>query len=91
VSGSRRRPPRGGGSWSSSSTTSRTGIARYVGPLTKQSPHAIREIKELLRETRDERSDEREVQAFAACLNSADGQEGVAAFLEKRAPNWSGT
>jgi enoyl-CoA hydratase/3-hydroxyacyl-CoA dehydrogenase len=66
------------------------GIARYVEPLAQQSPHAIREIKELLRETRDERSDEREVQAFAACLNSADGQEGVAAFLEKRAPNWSG-
>jgi enoyl-CoA hydratase/3-hydroxyacyl-CoA dehydrogenase len=66
------------------------GIARYVEPLAQQSPHAIREIKELLRETRDERSDEREVQAFAACLNSEDGQEGVAAFLEKRAPSWSG-
>jgi enoyl-CoA hydratase / 3-hydroxyacyl-CoA dehydrogenase len=66
------------------------GIARYVEPLAKQSPHAIRQIKELLRDTRDQPSDEREVEAFAACLNSADGQEGVAAFLEKRAPNWSG-
>ena len=66
------------------------GIARYVEPLANQSPHAIRQIKELLRDTRDERSDEREVQAFAACLNSEDGQEGVAAFLEKRAANWSG-
>ena len=66
------------------------GIARYVEPLAKQSPHAIRQIKELLRDTRDERSDEREVQAFAACLNSEDGQEGVAAFLEKRAANWTG-
>ncbi len=66
------------------------GIARYVEPLDKQSPHAIRQIKDLLRETRDMRSDEREVQAFAACLNSEDGQEGVAAFLEKRAANWSG-
>ena len=66
------------------------GIARYVEPLAKQSPHAIRQIKELLRETRDARSDEREVHAFAACLNSEDGQEGVAAFLEKRAANWTG-
>jgi enoyl-CoA hydratase/carnithine racemase len=66
------------------------GIARYVEPLDKQSPHAIRRIKSLLRDTRDARNDEREVEAFADCLNSADGQEGVAAFLEKRAPNWTG-
>ena len=66
------------------------GIARYVEPLDKQSPHAIRRIKSLLHDTRDARNDEREVEAFADCLNSADGQEGVAAFLEKRAPNWTG-
>ena len=82
----------GSGGWSSSSSTIWTsGIARYVEPLAKQSPHAIRQIKELLLDTRDERSDAREVVAFAACLNSDDGQEGVAAFLEKRAPTWSGT
>jgi enoyl-CoA hydratase/carnithine racemase len=66
------------------------GIARYVGQLDAQSPHAIRQIKQLLLATRDERSDEREVEAFAACLNSEDGQEGVAAFLEKRQANWVG-
>jgi len=66
------------------------GIERYVEPLDRQSPHALRQIKSLFRETRDERSDEREVQAFAACLQSEDGQEGVAAFLEKRQPNWAG-
>ncbi len=66
------------------------GITRYVEPLDKQSPHAIRQIKSLFRDTRDERDDEREVKAFAACLNSEDGQEGVAAFLEKRQANWTG-
>jgi enoyl-CoA hydratase/3-hydroxyacyl-CoA dehydrogenase len=66
------------------------GIARYVEPLARQSPHSLRQIKALYRDTRDRRSDEREVEAFAACLNSEDGQEGVAAFLEKREPRWSG-
>ena len=66
------------------------GIARYVEPLDKQSPYTIRQIKQLLHATRDERSDEREVEAFAACLTSEDGQEGVAAFLEKREPTWTG-
>jgi enoyl-CoA hydratase/3-hydroxyacyl-CoA dehydrogenase len=66
------------------------GIARYAEPLDRQSPHAIRQIKSLLHETRDARSDDREVQAFAACLTSDDGQEGVAAFLEKRQANWTG-
>jgi enoyl-CoA hydratase/3-hydroxyacyl-CoA dehydrogenase len=66
------------------------GIARYVEPLAKQSPHAIRQIKQLLHDTRDSRSDEREVEAFVACLQSEDGQEGVAAFLEKREARWTG-
>jgi enoyl-CoA hydratase/3-hydroxyacyl-CoA dehydrogenase len=66
------------------------GITQIVGQLDGQSPHAIRQIKSLLRDTRDHRDDEREAQAFAACLNSEDGQEGVAAFLEKRQANWTG-
>jgi enoyl-CoA hydratase / 3-hydroxyacyl-CoA dehydrogenase len=66
------------------------GIAGYVEPLNKQSPHSIRQIKALMHETRDARDDEREVQGFAACLTSEDGQEGVAAFLEKRQANWTG-
>jgi enoyl-CoA hydratase/3-hydroxyacyl-CoA dehydrogenase len=66
------------------------GIKRYVEPLDRQSPHAIRQIKALMHETRDARSDDREVHAFAACLNSDDGQEGVAAFLEKREAKWTG-
>jgi enoyl-CoA hydratase/carnithine racemase len=66
------------------------GIARYVESLAKQSPHAIGQIKQLMHETRDRRKDEREVAAFVACLQSEDGQEGVAAFLEKREARWTG-
>jgi enoyl-CoA hydratase / 3-hydroxyacyl-CoA dehydrogenase len=66
------------------------GIEQVAGTLAKQSPHALREIKRLLHETRDERSDEKEFEAFARCLQSEDGQEGVAAFLEKREPTWVG-
>ena len=66
------------------------GIERYAEPLDRQSPHAIAQIKALMVATRDERSDAREVEAFAACLHSEDGQEGVAAFLEKREARWTG-
>jgi enoyl-CoA hydratase/carnithine racemase len=66
------------------------GIEQVAGKLAQQSPHALREIKQLLRATRDQRSDELESQAFARCLASDDGREGVAAFLEKREPRWTG-
>jgi enoyl-CoA hydratase/carnithine racemase len=64
------------------------GIEQVAGTLAKQSASALREIKELLRVTREDRSDELESQAFARCLASEDGKEGVAAFLEKREPRW---
>jgi enoyl-CoA hydratase/3-hydroxyacyl-CoA dehydrogenase len=65
------------------------GIDQVAGKLAQQSPSALREIKELFRATRDERGDELESQAFARALASADGKEGVAAFLEKRQPRWT--
>ena len=64
------------------------GIEQFAGTLAKQSPNALREIKQLLHATRDDRSDELESRAFARCLASDEGKEGVAAFLEKREPAW---
>jgi enoyl-CoA hydratase/carnithine racemase len=66
------------------------GIEQVAGTLARQSPHALRQIKTVLRETRDAPDYGREIEAFAACLSSEDGQEGVAAFLEKREPRWVG-
>jgi enoyl-CoA hydratase/carnithine racemase len=66
------------------------GVEEIAGKLARQSPYAMAQIKRLLRETREQRSDARELEAFAACLRSEDGREGIAAFIEKREPNWSG-
>jgi enoyl-CoA hydratase len=65
------------------------GIEQVAGTLAAQSPGALREIKELLRETRDARDDKREYETFVRLVDSPDGREGVAAFLEKREPRWS--
>jgi enoyl-CoA hydratase/3-hydroxyacyl-CoA dehydrogenase len=66
------------------------GVEQFGGGLASLSPSAMRELRQLLRETRDAPSYERELEAFTRCLQSADGREGVAAFLEKREPRWSG-
>ena len=67
-----------------------TGVEQIAGALARQSPHALRQIKSLLRDTRGAPDYERELAAFGECLTSDDGQEGVAAFLEKREPRWTG-
>jgi enoyl-CoA hydratase/carnithine racemase len=61
--------------------------------IAQRSPHAIAVIKELAAETRDLPLADglrREAEAFMRCLASEDGQEGVAAFIDKREPSWSG-
>ena len=61
--------------------------------LAERSPHAIAVTKELAAETRDLPLADglrREAEAFMRCLASDDGQEGVAAFIEKREAQWTG-
>lgn len=66
------------------------GIEQIAGGLAAQSPYAIRQIKTVLAETRETADYEREFRGFVECLQSEDGQEGVAAFLEKRQAHWAG-
>jgi len=64
------------------------GIARTIAA---RSPVSIGVLRELAQTTRDlplEDGLRREADGFRRCLASADGAEGVAAFIEKREPSW---
>lgn len=58
--------------------------------LAGQAPIAVAEIKRVSHHGDIDQGIEAEKQGFAKAFFSADGKEGVSAFLGKRKPNWSG-
>jgi enoyl-CoA hydratase len=69
------------------------GAMAIAGTLAERSPHAMGVVKELATSTSDlplEEGLRREAEGFFRCLASEDGAEGVAAFIEKREPRWTG-
>ena len=67
------------------------GIARYVEPLARPVAARARGRSSRSCATRaTSGTTSARCIAFAACLQSEDGQEGVAAFLEKREARWMG-
>ena len=58
--------------------------------LAGQAPIAVEQIKQVSANGDLDTGIEAEKQGFATAFNSADGKEGVSAFLGKRTPKWSG-
>lgn len=67
-------------------------VSEILRTLTQASDDAVREAKRLVREVAGQPIDERLVddtaERIAAIRTSADGREGIRAFLEKRKPHW---
>ena len=67
-------------------------VARMVKTLLKAAPlaagHAKTLVRDVLADANAQAQDERNAALIAALRVSPEGQEGLAAFLEKRPPNW---
>jgi len=61
-------------------------VDRVVGELLTSGPQAVREAKRLVRERPE---GEEAAQIAARLRTSAEGQDGLRAFLERRRPTWA--
>ena len=70
-------------------------VQRLLADIGRCGPRANAMTKALLLDIagadRAERLIERAAEVFTACLRGDEGREGVAAFIEKRPPAWTGT
>ena len=67
-------------------------VDRWLADILACAPLSLRAIKQTVRRTAHLTPSEAQalrLPALIECLNSADGDEGVRAFLEKRAPIWT--
>jgi crotonobetainyl-CoA hydratase len=70
-----------------------TAVDRWLADILACAPLSLRAIKQAVRRTAHLAATEAQalrLPAVIACLQSADGEEGVRAFQEKRPPVWSG-
>ncbi|MFD0887530.1 enoyl-CoA hydratase-related protein, partial [Streptosporangium algeriense] len=66
-------------------------VAHYTGMLLRGGPEALALTKRLVREVPAlsfEEGARRMAELSAQRFTSAEGQEGIAAFMQKRAPSW---
>jgi enoyl-CoA hydratase / 3-hydroxyacyl-CoA dehydrogenase len=59
--------------------------------LAEQAPLAVQAVKQVSANGNLDEGIEAEKAGFASVFFSADGKEGISAFLGKRKPNWTGT
>jgi enoyl-CoA hydratase / 3-hydroxyacyl-CoA dehydrogenase len=62
----------------------------WARKLAAQAPVAVGQIKQVSSKGDLDAGIEAEKRGFATAFNSADAKEGIAAFLGKRSPKWSG-
>jgi 2-(1,2-epoxy-1,2-dihydrophenyl)acetyl-CoA isomerase len=68
-------------------------VLKYAAHISRQSPNALRRGKKALLASLNSGYDEalaREAENQREILMAADGMEGFAAFVQKRAPVWTG-